>query len=231
MRKKCEPHFHHVPLPSGRIIRTEKGCHVNPNFEYDEELGFLPALAALAPAAISLGSEIFGGKKKGGGGAAAAPTVIDSGGGVDTAALLSAIQSAERGANTAEVRSIVRELLSEVPPPVRQQVTDALKEYKLQNVDIKETMGKIVNDIGKQMSPALTEAIQMLADSQVQRQATNEHRILEKEDKRWNSNVENQKKILQRLDTLEKRLGNEIRSRKGLTMRTAAAFGIPSKVL
>ena len=231
MHKKCAPHYHQIVLPSGRRMRTDEDCfRNNPNFAEDEELGIFPLLAALAPAAISAGASLLGGGgggKKGPTAAPVAPALAPD----NTAAILAAIQSADRGANTSEVSNIVRQLLSEVPPPVRQQVSDALREAKLQNTDIKETMTNIVSSIGKEMAPALNQAIALLKEKQLQGEATNEHRILVKNDKRWESNTANQRRILQRLDTLEQRIGTEIRARRNQTIRTAAAFGVPSKGL
>lgn len=226
MRIDCPPHYHIIELPNGRRIRTKADCYKSPNFRYDKELGFIPEsveydeelgiFGALASIAAPLVSNLIGGGGDKGGTSQTPP--------VDVSSLMGAIRE---GVTKSDLKNIVRELLSTVPPPVRQQVQDALREYQAGQASIQETLKAVSRDINKQFQPQMQAVIQALKLKQEQTQATNEHNIIVKNDKRWKANSENQLKILQRIDALERRLGRDTKKAAIWNKKVAASFGIP----
>ena len=168
MRSNCPPHYHLIKLPSGRVIRTKNDCHVSSDSKLhqsvalelghfqDEELGSVLDLGLgiadlFTGGLASKGAEAIGltGGREAPRAATPAPQVI---------------QQAINAASASDVRSIVRELLSEVPPPVRDQMRSALQEYKLANVDNKATINDIVAKVAKEFQPKLLAAAQLLKE-------------------------------------------------------------------
>lgn len=182
--------------------------------EDDEELGQLGLLAAAIPSVLGA---LFGGGKKG---KAPAAAVV--------APAAAPIAPVSKGASVGEISNIVRGLLSEVPPPVRDQIRSALQEYKLSNVDNKATISEIVSKVAKEFQPKLLAAAQLLKEKQLQTTATNEHNIIVKDDHRWQGNTDNQEKIYNRILLMEKRVANALKTRRNHNAKVSAAFGIPS---
>lgn len=232
MRSTCPPHYHQIKLPSGRVIRTKDDCHKANTRRLqnsialelghyqdgeDEELGILGLIGALAPTVLSAVGGLLGGGKKKGKAPAAAPA----------AAPIYAPPVSE-GASAGEISNIVRGLLSEVPPPVRDQVRSALQEYKLSNVDNKATISEIVGKVAREFQPKLLAAAELLKEKQLQTAATNEHNVIVKDDHRWTGNTDNQEKIYKRIQLMEKRVASALKTRRSHNAKVSAAFGIPN---
>ena len=237
MRSTCPPHYHMIKLPSGRVIRTKTDCHKENtrrlqnsialelgHYQDEDELGglldiglgvadmFTGGLASKGAKAVGL----TGGKGKRRP-AAPAPTAAPQ-----------VIQQAIDAASSADVRNIVRELLSEVPPPVRDQMRSALQEYKLSNVDNKATINDIVAKVAKEFQPKLMAAAELLKQKQIQTAATNEHNVIVKDDNRWKGNTDNQERIYKRIQLMEQRVASALKTRRNHNAKVSAAFGIPN---
>ena len=234
MRSNCPPHYHLIKLPSGRVIRTKNDCHVSSDSKLhqsvalelghfqDEELGGILDLGLGVADLFTGGLASKGAEAIGLTGGREAPRATTP------ATLGPQVQQAINAASASDVRSIVRELLSEVPPPVRDQMRSALQEYKLANVDNKATINDIVAKVAKEFQPKLLAAAQLLKEKQLQTIATNEHNVIVKDDHRWQGNTDNQEKIYNRILLMEKRVAKALQTRRNHNAKVSAAFGIPS---
>ena len=171
-----------------------------------DELGIAPALAAAIPAAVGLAGQLFG---KGGEAGAS--------GKLDIGSILGSVLPALRGAGiTPEtpigevgpqaIRSVVRELLTTIPPPVRTQVLEAIREARGESARGTQAAEGVVKQISEQLLPELTAAIAALKLARDQRQATHEHVTIAKSQERWRANEDAHAAILSKLDAIETRL-------------------------
>ena len=167
----------------------------------DEELGIAPALAAAIPAAVSLAGQLFGGGK----GKADVGSVLSS--------VLPALQSAGITPETPvgqvgpeAIRGVVRELLATIPPPVREQVLEAIRDARGESAKGAQQAQGVVQQITDKVLPELTAAIAALKLASDQRQATHEHKTLAQVEDRWRQNEDAHTAILAKLDAIEQRV-------------------------
>lgn len=183
----------------------------------DEELGFLPAiLGAVGP----LLGGLFGG---GGGGSSSAPAPaapaqapIVMGGG-------------DSNVNLPAIGGVVADQIRAVPPPIRQQVTDAVRESLDRFKSGQADTAALLKDLTAQLGPSLNKQLQEVNNAALQRQATYEHDSLNKSNQRWENNAEAQRRILARLDEMETKIGTAVVGSKQRRDAVAKAFGIPPK--
>lgn len=182
----------------------------------DDELGILPLLPAILGAAGPLIGGLLGGGDKGGGGAPAAPPSPVS-------------QSAGSGMSLPAIGGVVADQIRAVPPPVRQQVTDAVREImdkqKAGQMDVTAMMKQIADLMG----PKLKAQLDSVNQAALQRQATYEHESLKRRDERWKQNAKAQKAILARLGQMETTLGTAVVEGNKRRKAVARAFGIPPR--
>jgi hypothetical protein len=186
----------------------------------EPELGFIPALLGALGSIPMVGNLVE--SLTGGGKSAAAPA------GIDPSALLGSLSSAAGGAvNPEAFKGMVSEVMRSVSPPVRQQVTDAIRE-QLNSIRAGEAdLGKIMSDIVAQIGPALSQQLKAVDQAALQRQATYEHEALKRTESRWKSNADAQRLILARLSQLESSIGTAV-ERSGVRARAlATAYGAP----
>jgi hypothetical protein len=158
-----------------------------------EEMGFLPLLAAALPfVGSAVGGLLGGGKKKS---ASPPPSAVPP-----------QIASVTDAPTKAELENIVRNLLTSVPPPVREQVSDALRDYRLADEGSKQNIDQIVAQIAGQFNPQLNAAIQALKLAKTQTGATDEHNRMMLSNKRWKQTTGNQKTLGKNQKILMKRI-------------------------
>ncbi len=186
----------------------------------DGELGFLGAL--LSVAAPLLGG-LLGGDKAAPApapaAAAPAPPIIMTGGGGGG--------GGPPAPSLAAIGGVVSDQIRAVPPPVRQQVTDAIRESMDRYKAGQATATDLMTDIKKQLGPTMRAQLQEVNKAQLQRQATFEHESIVARDKRWKANAEAQTRILTRMNDIEQKLGGAITRNSERQARVNSAFGVP----
>lgn len=193
----------------------------------DEELGFAPLIAAL-PSIIGGISSLFGG---GGKDEAPPPPPPPMGGPMGQVGGGMSMSAGPDPLSADAVKGIVREIAQTVPPPVRQQVDDAVAQQftkiKAGNADIGQLLGNIVKELGPQMGAQL----KSVNKAALQRQATFEHSTIKRSDNRWENNAKAQNLILRRINDMEGRLGTMMVQKAAANARIAGAFGLPRKLM
>lgn len=150
----------------------------DPNEE--EELGFLQAL-------IPLGASLLGGMLGGNGGGSERGGAAGLTGAIQP--LLESILPALRGTGVTpgaplagvgveQIRDVVRNLIREVPPPIRAQVTEALTAARAEGAKAQD----IVRSVDRSVQPRIAAAMSALTLAQNQRSATSEHRDIVERD-------------------------------------------------
>lgn len=180
----------------------------------DEETGFLGAIAGLASSVLG---GLLGGKKKGKAKAAPAaaggPVMQTGGGGDNTGAIISALQPAIRAAGIPassplrtvspdQMRTLVKELLVTVPPPVRSQVTQALRDVQGQNMQTAAKLQKVAHQIDQKFRPQLAATMAALTLARDQRIASSEHKGIVRNESRWRKSLDADRKQKARLDEI-----------------------------
>lgn len=166
----------------------------------DEELGFLPMLAAAVPMVASLAGSLMAKKSSKGGGpppeAGQAQNVLD-------------ILTKAVGGNTGEgentIKEVVRNIVSSVPSPVLAQVKAAIAEMKNQENAGKQKTISLVNKIDSQFKPQVTAMLAALKAQQLQTQATDEHRRLVADDSYKKRVITSMDAMATRLHRIEQR--------------------------
>lgn len=221
VRRTVGAHDHGPGTPPARLRRPTRLTNVpiegwDPDDDGDGELGILPAIPAILGAAAPLIGGLLGGGDKGGGGAPAAP-----------ASPVAA--SAGSGMSLPAIGGVVADQIRAVPPPVRQQVTDAVREImdkqKAGQMDVTAMMKQIADLMG----PKLKAQLESVNKAALQRQATFEHNALKARDERWKANQAAQQAILTRVNEMEKRLGSALVAGNKRKKAVARAFGIPPR--
>ena len=197
--------------------------------EEDDELGFLPALMPIISSVAGplLGGLFGGGDKKPAPAPAPAPAapqgppiiIPPSGGG----------GGPPSNVNLPAIGGVVADQIRAVPPPIRQQVTDAIRESMDRYKSGQQDAAALMQDIKTQLGPTIKAQLQSVSNAALQRQATYEHESLKRRDQRWKNNAEAQTRILQRLDAMETKLGNAVVSKAKRANAVARAFGVPPR--
>lgn len=180
----------------------------------DEEIGFLPAIPAIIGAAAPLVGSLLGGGKKSSPAPAAAPVVPTS-----------------AGPSLPAIGGVVADQIRAVPPPVRQQVTDAVRELMDQQKAGQMDVAAMLKEISSLLGPKLQAQLSSVNQAALQRQATYEHESLKRNDERWKANADAQKLILARLNEMEGKLGTAIETKTRRMKAAGRAFGIPTRYL
>lgn len=180
------------------------GYRINP--EVHEELGFLPLLAA-APSVVGSAGKLAGGLVKGIGGlfggkkkkkAAPAPT--------PTAKPAAAAASARSSASKAASASAKTPALAGIPTDVKADALAALKTYQQAGKADKQNHAELVQKLSSIVKPAIDKMQADVKQAALQREVTNEHNRLVKEDQRWKDNERSHAQIMAKFDALEKSL-------------------------
>lgn len=193
--------------------------------EDDPELGFLPALLPILGAAAPLiGGLLGGGDKKAPAPApapAGPPQVVLGGGG-----------AASGGApSLPAIGGVVADQIRAVPPPIRQQVVDGVRELMDRQKAGQMDVAAMLKSITELLGPKLKSQLESVNQAALQRQATYEHESLKRRDERWKNNAEAQRRILARLDEMETKLGTAVQSKQRRMNAAARAFGIPARYM
>jgi hypothetical protein len=151
---------------------------------FEDELGFLPVLAALAPTAIDLVGKALKGKKKG---KKEAPSQTDIPAGI------------ESGADIDDIKTVVAALLATVPPPIQAQVRQVVQQLAAEGGNAKQLQASLVKNIEAQFLPTINKALGALTLAQTQREATSEHNSITQQAKRWETLIDGQRRIDKRL--------------------------------
>lgn len=193
--------------------------------EDDPELGFLPALLPILGAAAPLIGGLLGGDKKSAPAAAPAPAgppqVVLGGGG-----------AASGGApSLPAIGGVVADQIRAVPPPIRQQVVDGVRELMDRQKAGQMDVAAMLKSITELLGPKLKSQLESVNQAALQRQATYEHESLKRRDERWKNNAEAQRRILARLDEMEGKLGAAVQTKQRRMNAAARAFGIPARYM
>lgn len=241
-RRTARQHDHGPGTQLGRLrLKKHKGNHPvrkrrltavpisgwEADNEEDDELGFLPALM---PIISSVAGPLLGGLFGGGDKPAPAPApapaapqgppiiIPPSGGG-----------GAPSNVNLPAIGGVVADQIRAVPPPIRQQVTDAIRESMDRYKSGQQDAAALMRDIKTQLGPTIKAQLESVSKAALQRQATYEHESLKRRDQRWKNNAEAQTRILQRLDAMETKLGNAVVGKAKRANAVARAFGVPPR--
>lgn len=194
----------------------------------DDELGFLGALASLAGPIVGgigdLVGGLFGGKKK------SAPRASSPA--APAAPVMTSNAGVTSGSNVSlpAIGGVIADQIRAVPPPVRQQVTDALRQTLDQYKSGQADAHQLIADIKTKLGPTLKAQLSSVNQAGLQRQATFEHESINRSNKRWEANAKAQTEIMNRMVGLEKKLGTAIVTKNARTAAVAKAFGIPAKL-
>lgn len=193
----------------------------------DEEMGFLPALLPILGAAAPLiGGLLGGGDKK-----APAPAPAPAPAGPPQVVLGGGAAGPPSNVNLPAIGGVVADQIRAVPPPIRQQVTDAVREImdrqKAGQMDVTAMLKSITELLGPKMQAQLASVNQ----AALQRQATFEHESLNRANERWKNNADAQRRILARLDEMEGKLGAAVQTKQRRMNAAARAFGIPARYM
>jgi len=237
MRTLTRYHTHPGPAGLGQIVPVAKRPRRHTDVPLsgwepdgdDEELGFLGALASIAAPILG---PVLGGLM--GGGAAPpppppaaaappAPVIIPGGGGGGG-------YSGPPAPSLAAISGAVSDQIRAVPPPVRQQVTDAIRESMDRMKAGQATAQDMMADIQKLLGPSLQAQLSNVNKAAMQRQATFEHQSLVSRDKRWEANAKAQSRIMARLEAMEHSLGNAVVGATNRRVAVAKAFGVPPRL-
>ena len=128
-------------------------------------------------------------------------------------------------------RDVVAEIVSQVPPLVRQQVLDALKAAKDSAASQAQTMGAITEQVDDALKPQITAMLAALQAQGISKQATYEHDELVKRADFERKTVDGLAGVLARLDGLEKTFDLKLRNPKiAIVTQRMPVFG-PKNVL
>lgn len=166
----------------------------------DNEMGFLPLLAAAIPMVTSLAGSLLSKKGKKGGGpppeAGQAQNVLDI--------LTKAIGGDEsKGENS--IKEVIRNIVATVPSPVQKQVIAAIKEMRNAQKAGIETRTQLVNAVDAKFSPQVHAMLAALKAGQIQKQATYEHKHLKKKEAFRSNTTKSLADIQRRLISMENR--------------------------
>ena len=164
----------------------------------DDELGIFPLIPLISAGASLVGGLLGGGKKKGG----AAPS-----GGTEAALAMGPMMEAIAGkiVSSDEIKGIVRELLSTVPSPVKEQVRDVIRSIQAEGGNTRQAQAALVGSIESKFMPTINSAMALLKHARLQREATSEHRGKSNEAKRWRDSRRAQQEIVKRIVNLADR--------------------------
>lgn len=192
----------------------------------DAELGILPLIGGLiSSVAGPLISGLFGGgDDKPAPAAAPAPTV-------STTQPVVMTGGQQSNVSLPAIGGVVADQIRAVPPPVRQQVTDALRESLDRTKAGQQDVAQLMKDISAQLGPGLKAQLDAVNQAALQRQATYEHESLKTADERWKSNADAQKRILARLDQMETKLGTAVTNGNARQRAVARAYGVAPRYL
>lgn len=118
------------------------------------------------------------------------------------------------GASPQELQYIVKDLLSNISPPVRQKVREVISEMKGSDASEENLVANIEQRVGSNVMPELKKALQALKLAQTQNEATSEHRALVKEADRWRENLANQQQLMNRIVAMEAKLTNAMKKKR-----------------
>lgn len=128
-------------------------------------------------------------------------------------------------------RDIVKEVVAAVPPLIRQQVLDALKEANNAGAQKNQTMQSIASQVDDVLKPQVLAMLGALQAQNTSAQATYEHRELVNREDFQRNTKEGMANILARLDQVESNLDARLKNPKlALVTRKLPFFG-PKNVL
>lgn len=191
----------------------------------DLELGFLPALM---PLITSVAGPLLGGLF-GGGSKESAPAPAPAA--APAPAVMQAPMQATSNVTLPAIGGVIADQIRAVPPPVRQQVVDALRESMDRYKSGQQDATQLMTDIKNQLGPTIKAQLEAVNQAALQRQATFEHESIKQRDERWKANADAQQRILARMDEMESKLGNAVVGQNAKNVAIGRAFGIPTKLL
>ena len=105
------------------------------------------------------------------------------------------------------LRAIVTEVISAVPPPVREQVQQVIDSVRAQSGTLADAGREITQQIGTEFQPQIATALSALQLARQQTDATQEHRSIVRDDERWRGVQDRDSQMLAKLDSIATRLG------------------------
>lgn len=228
---RCSNSYNCVTLPNGRQVATDLQDVDLEGFNFGKMLkgvgkavgGVAKMAGGIIPgpigAAVGAAGNIVGkvskiGDKKKGGAPAAPPsqkatTTVGS-------AVGRAVPSPTRGVSTSpsSSNSEIKAMLNDLKVLVRAGMNkddakfllvSALKEFQADRDRSNKQINTITGDVVSKVDPALGKIVSMLNKKELQQQATYEHNTINKNEARWRESQEAHKKILQKLDLLDKK--------------------------
>lgn len=169
----------------------------------DEELGFLPLLAAAIPMVTSLAGSLMSKSSSKTGGpppeAGQANKVLD---------VLTKAIGEDPSKGEMSIKDVVRNIVATVPSPVIGQVKAALNELKLAQQAGAQSRAVLVNAVDSKFGPQLHAMLAALKAGQLQKQATYEHNRIKARDKSRRETKDTLLLMAKKLDRIEKRLNS-----------------------
>lgn len=183
-------------------LTQPKRILVQPRYrDDDDEMGFLPLLAAAVPMVTSLAGSLLSKKDKSGG---APPEAAQAQGVLD---ILTKAMTGEDGEKATSIADIVKNVVSTVPSPVVNQVKKAINEMKNAEKASAASRGEIVKSVDAKFGPQITAMLAGLKAQQLQQQATYEHNVLKAQEAFKKGTTQTLSDIAKRLILIEQRLG------------------------
>ena len=192
----------------------------------DVELGFLGAIGAGLGAVKKIGG-LFRRRRKKKKKSSSAPTPASGAQGVQGAISAQSAdndfdqvkalihEAIEKSAKPDDIRTVVREIVSTVPSPVRKEVLDALKTVKESSLQRADSIDKITAKVDEALKPRVAAMLTALHAQQVSGQATFEHKELVARQKFREGTTASLARVMKKLDALEAKqnaLGAHLRS-------------------
>lgn len=208
----------------------------------DEELGFIGAIGSAAGKLLGgIGKGIKKAvqkKKKKPAAKTIQMPVTNIEGTVPASAQKAALTATVKGAAKAKAKTgaatpeaIAKELAATIPPLVRTQVLEALKEARNSDANQAQTLGSITEQVDAALQPRIAAMLGALQTQQVSRQATYEHEELVKRADFERSTKSGLESILTRLDALDQTMALRLKNPKlAVVTQKLPIFG-PKSVL
>ncbi len=113
------------------------------------------------------------------------------------------IKAAAKGLDPNDVRGIVKEVVAQVPSPVRGVVLEALRAYRDESASNAQARAALTEQVDAALKPDITAMLAVLEAQRIQGAATHEHKELVAREEFRSKTKEGLGAILSRLQTME----------------------------